>query len=516
MPDKPFNILLIQCDQLAAAFLPVYGNRVAVTPNLDRLAQRSAVFESAYCNFPLCAPSRFSMLSGHLASTIGAYDNGAEFPSSIPTFAHYLRSMGYQTCLVGKMHFVGADQLHGFEERLTTDIYPADFGWTGDWTQISMAQSNNDSTFNDAGICLRNVQIEYDEEVAHRAVRKVYDLARGGDPRPFMLTVSMTHPHDPYQCRQEHWDLYKHQDIDMPAVGMLEEQATDPYSKRLKDQYGLYDYEVSQEKVRVARHAYYGSISFLDRQVGRLLDVMDETGLSDNTAIVFTSDHGDMLGERGLWYKKCFFENAIRVPLLVHVPGATQRNISANVSLVDLLPTLLELADPEPESVESLLVDEPDGKSLLTLINDPDSDWDNTVYGESLAEGAGAAIVMVLRDRYKYCASGIDPEQLYDLSEDPHELVNLARDPAYDDLRNDMAALVEEKWDIDELSGMVTRSQQQRLFVAGVLKNGKKTAWDFSPVDQAESHCLRNDRTYNQWAYDNPLGPGKPGTAKKS
>ena len=130
--SKP-NILLIQADQLAAPALSAYGHPLVKTPHIDELADSGVVFENTYCNFPLCAPSRFSMMSGRLASEIGAFDNGAEFEASIPTMAHYLRLAGYRTTLAGKMHFVGPDQLHGFEERLTTDVYPSDFSWTADW-----------------------------------------------------------------------------------------------------------------------------------------------------------------------------------------------------------------------------------------------------------------------------------------------------------------------------------------------------------------------------------------------
>ena len=129
MTDKP-NIILFMVDQLTSFVLNTYGGTVCKTPNIDALAARGTVFENAYCNYPLCAPSRFSMMSGRLPSRIGAYDNGAEFAASIPTFAHYLRLSGYYTCISGKMHFVGPDQYHGFEERLTTEIYPADMSWT--------------------------------------------------------------------------------------------------------------------------------------------------------------------------------------------------------------------------------------------------------------------------------------------------------------------------------------------------------------------------------------------------
>ena len=136
MPKRP-NILIIQADQLTAGALSCYGGTVAKTPHIDRLARDGVVFESFYTNSPLCAPSRFSMMSGQLPSAIGAYDNAAEFGADVPTFAHYLRAAGYQTYLSGKMHFCGPDQLHGFEQRLTTDIYPADYGWTPNWDNFA-------------------------------------------------------------------------------------------------------------------------------------------------------------------------------------------------------------------------------------------------------------------------------------------------------------------------------------------------------------------------------------------
>ena len=270
--DRP-NILVIQADQLAAHAIGAYGNAVAKTPHIDSLAARGTLFEAAYTNFPLCAPSRFSMMSGQLASDIGAYDNGAEFPASIPTFAHYLRYLNYQTCLVGKMHFIGPDQLHGFEQRLTTDIYPGDFCWTGDWTEVRPKFGNDVVTFTDAGICTRNAQMEYDDEVCHRARRKLYDLARGNDERPFLLFASFTHPHDPYQCRQAHWDRFSSEEIGMPVVDTAQADM-DPYSLRLIEQYGLKDQPPDEKQVLTARHAYYGSVAYVDDLVGELLAVL--------------------------------------------------------------------------------------------------------------------------------------------------------------------------------------------------------------------------------------------------
>src|SRR5688572_12581591 len=207
-------------DQLAAPALPFYGHPRVRAQHLSKLAAEGVVFEAAYCNSPICAPSRFSMLSGQLPTAIGAYDNAAEFPASVPTMAHYLLAGGYRTILAGKMHFIGPDQQHGFEERLVTDIYPADFAWTPNWLAGPTDKPSGISMRNvtEAGVCVRSLQMDYDDEVEHFATQKLYDLARETDRPPFFMTVSFSHPHPPYTIGQEHWDRYRHEDIDMPAV----------------------------------------------------------------------------------------------------------------------------------------------------------------------------------------------------------------------------------------------------------------------------------------------------------
>ena len=189
------NILLVMADQLAVPTLPFYGHPVVQAPHLSQLAQNGVVFDSAYCNFPICAPSRFSMLSGRLPHAIAAYDNASEFPAAIPTMSHYLRHVGYRTILCGKMHFIGPDQLHGYEERLTTDIYPADFAWTPDWTKGPAHRPTGVSMrpVVESGPCIRSMQIDYDDEVEYRAVQRLHDLARAPEQQPFFMTVSFTH-----------------------------------------------------------------------------------------------------------------------------------------------------------------------------------------------------------------------------------------------------------------------------------------------------------------------------------
>ena len=203
MTGRKPNILFLMVDQMTPGVLPAYGHKTVKAPVLTRLAERAVVFDSAYCASPLCAPARFTMMSGRLPSAIEAYDNASNFPADTPSLAHYLRRAGYLTVLAGKMHFCGPDQLHGFEQRLTTDIYPADYGWTPDWENFEQRTGwyHDMTEVAQAGTCLRYNQLDYDDEVETETRRWLYDWARGSDRRPFFLCASFIHPHDPYIIR---------------------------------------------------------------------------------------------------------------------------------------------------------------------------------------------------------------------------------------------------------------------------------------------------------------------------
>ncbi len=489
MSDRP-NFLILMADQLTARVLPAYGNQVARTPHIDALAAAGVVFESFYCNSPLCAPSRFSFLAGRQVSAIGAYDNAAEFPAQVPTFAHYLRRGGYQTVLSGKMHFCGADQLHGFEERLTTDIYPADFGWTPDWTRFEERPSwyHSMESVTQAGPCSRTNQLDYDDETIFNARQKLFDLARSTDRRPFCLVASMTHPHDPYAIPQAYWDRYADVAIDMPRVPFEAVQA-DPHSQRLRHVCGLDLLPVDATQTRAARRAYYGAVSYVDDQIGIMRGALAAAGFADNTIVVLLADHGDMLGERGLWYKMNFFEPACRIPLIVHAPHRfAARRVAESASLVDMLPTLCELAGTQPAAYATAL----DGASLVPQLEGaPGRD---EVIGEYLAEGAIAPVVMIKRGHYKFVHSPADPDQLYDLRVDPDERENLASLPQHATRRQLLLAEIAGRWDLSALEAAVIASQQRRLLVDAALRQGRYTSWDFQPRRDASRLYVRNDR----------------------
>ena len=488
------NILILMVDQLNGTLFPDGPAGFLHAPHLRALAERSTRFANAYTASPLCAPGRASFMSGQLPSRTRVYDNAAEFASDIPTYAHHLRRAGYRTCLSGKMHFVGPDQLHGFEERLTTDIYPADFGWTPDYRKPGERIDwwyHNLGSVTGAGTAEISNQMEYDDEVAYHAERKLYDLARGQDPRPWCLTVSFTHPHDPYVARRRFWDLYADCPELEPTVPAIAYDEQDPHSQRLYLASDYKAFDITPEDVRRSRRAYYANISYLDEKIGGLLDVLERCRMRDDTVVVFLSDHGDMLGERGLWFKMSFFEGSARVPLMVAAPCLPAGRVDAAVSTLDVVPTLAGLAGIDLGEVLPWT----DGHDLAPVAGG--GERGAPVLMEYAAEGSCAPMVSIRDGRWKYNHCDLDPPQLFDLLADPRELTNLAGDPAHAATAAAFADRVRERWDTARFDAEVRQSQARRRVVYEALRNGSYYPWDYQPLQRASERYMRNHMDLN-------------------
>jgi len=452
-------------DQLAAPALPIYGKANVVAPHLQRLGDEGVVFENCYCNYPICGPSRASMHTGKRAFDIGMYDNASEFQGAVPTFAHYLRKLGYRVEMSGKMHFVGADQMHGYEARHTTEIYPANYAWTVDWSKGREFRPTNltMAPVIESGPCIRSLQMDYDEEVAFNGVQAVYDLGRRADEKPFFLTVSFTQPHSPFVAPQKHWDLYDHDKIDLPAVPPFELDEMDHLSRNLHYCQGRHEFTVTDDHRRNARHGYYGMISYIDEKLGQLRDALESSGQAENTIIVFCADHGEMMGERGMWYKQHFFEWASRVPLIIHAPSRWNASrIKENTSLLDLMPTILDLAD---DGAFDSYAETPDGVSLRPSLEQPGSQGERPVPAEFAADGSTGPSRMIKLGRFKYMdLEGVD-ERLYDLEEDPNELSDLTSEPTHYETLENMRRHAQSLWDADEMRIKIRTSQKRRLAI---------------------------------------------------
>lgn len=486
------NILIVMVDQLTGTLFPDGPADFLHAPNLKRLAARSARFANNYTASPLCAPGRASFMSGQLPSRTGVYDNAAEFISSIPTFAHHLRAAGYYTCLSGKMHFVGPDQLHGFEERLTTDIYPADFGWTPDYRKPGERIDwwyHNLGSVTGAGVAETTNQLEYDDEVVFFASQKLYELSRVQDDmarRPWCMTVSLSHPHDPFVARRKYWDLYENCQALDPETGFIPQEQQDPHSQRLYRASDYASFEIMRDNVRKSRRGYFANISYVDDKVGELLDLLDRTRMADDTIVVFCSDHGEMLGERGLWFKMSFYEGSARVPLMIAGKGVPAGLIATPVSNLDICPTLCDLAGIDMSAIMPWT----DGQSLVPLAND--GIRTAPVLMEYAAEGSYAPLVAIRQGRHKFVHCELDPPQLFDLEADPLERDNLAADPTKAALVAEFMRAVRARWDMASFDAEVRESQARRWVIYPALRNGAYYPWDFQPLQKASERYMRN------------------------
>lgn len=467
------NLLFIMADQLVQALLGAYGHPVVQTPHLDQLARTGIRFDNAYTPYPLCGPARVAIATGKYASRLGVYDNATLFHSDELTLAHYLTLAGYDCVASGKLHYIGSDQLHGFSRRFITDIYPEDFSWL---------QHRDPTLAFDPAVRGRHaaqyiapaVRLEwgshlaYDEETCFHAMQ--YLRAKGLDKRrksasqepyqPFYMFVSFHHPHDPFRPPQDYWDRYADQPIDVPAYPPDLDATFSVLDRWLNHWHAVDQFDVKDPaSLRVIRRAYYALVSYIDDKVGQLLTTLRENNLAEDTVIIFTSDHGDMLGEKGMVQKRNFYEWSAKVPLLLSLPDGTGagRMIQPPVSLLDIVPTLLDLAEFKATLPH-------DGHSLLPLLADQAAaGWD--VFAESHMEGVYGTCFMLRRDHYKYIyivhPDGIDV-QLFDLAADPGEWHNLARQPAYAPLEAEFRTRLLHQFDPAAIEREIQASIQQR------------------------------------------------------
>ena len=461
---KPPHILFILVDQMTPFMTSPYGQRAAITPNLERLARSGVVFENAYCNAPLCVPSRMSMFAGRLPNAIEVWDNASELKAEIPTMMHYLRRAGYETVVSGKTHFIGPDQYHGFTERLTPCIYPTHFAFLHPWSkgpywiqgtsiQVGLARLGPSEV---------NGQIVFDELAFSRAMEKLRDHALRAKDHPLFLNVSFTQPHDPYCAPKKYLEMYRSAEIPMPKPHD-DIRKLSPTYEWVRIVHGLDRETPSPEKVREARRCYLAACTWLDQKVGLLLDELERLGLAQATMVVFTSDHGDMLGEKGQWFKRMYLEWSARVPLIVRYPGriSAGKRVKALASLVDLMPTFAEGAGIEVQTPV-------DGRSLMPFMDGRQDGRDREVIGDYCGEGTIEPIRMVRRGDFKYIAVNGHAPQLYDLNKDPDETVNMAGRKEYAEVEKSLRTRAEKDWDAPALERQVMASQADRDFLRSI------------------------------------------------
>ncbi|WP_170130932.1 choline-sulfatase [Deinococcus yavapaiensis] len=471
--NKP-NILVIMVDQMAHDVIGALGHPTVLTPNLDALVRRGVAFDHAYCNSPICVSSRVSFMTGRLVRHTNAFDNGSEFPASLPTFAHRLNLAGYTTILSGKMHFVGPDQLHGFRERLTPDISPTGFELTPDWTRGPYPNPGTSvQRLRYPPVRPWSLQLAYDEEVLHHTLARLRRLAL--EDAPFFLCASFSHPHDPFLTPEPYWAAYEDRPVAPPNVEAHDEDLH-PFNRWIQIHHEADRFPLTPEETLRARRAYYAAVSYVDSIVGRLLAELDRVGLGD-TLVVFTSDHGEMLGEHGMWFKRTFYDGAAKVPLIVSRPSTfAPARRSEVVSLVDLTATLLDLAEVEAPS-------DADGGSLKPLLSGSGGPWKDFAVSEYFSEGTVEPMLMLRAGRFKFVYVHEQAPLLFDLQADPYEQRDLASDSAYAIVREELQAALLAGLDVSELRERIVRGQHERLLIAAATRDA--SAWKYRPSPDA-------------------------------
>lgn len=466
MSDRP-NILFIMSDQHAPRITGCYGDKIVRTPSLDRLAARGVTFDNAYTPSPLCVPARMSMLSGRYPSSQQCWTNSDPLNSDIPTTAHSLGAAGYRPKLVGRLHSIGPDQLHGYAERMVGDHST---NWVGGAAHslgvLAETQGPFRVSLERSGAGQSSYEV-HDHDVTTdtlAALEKIAGERSRGETEPFSLNIGYMLPHQPYVGNKELVEYYldKISDpiYDKPAPGM-----DHPYMKWWRERTGI-DTEIDPVEMRRARAAYYALTETFDTMVGKVLSKLDETGLAENTLIVYTSDHGDQIGERGLWWKQTFYDDSCKVPMILSWPGVFPEGQRRNqiVNLVDLAATVLDAA-------QSPALPNIDGRSFLDVIHNANAAWLDETYSEYCTDGMAAwaqgtpiqqRMVRVGKWKLNYY-HGHQP-QMFDLDADPGEMNDLGTDPAKKDIREHLLGKIMTNWDPESIkTTMAARRAQKEL-----------------------------------------------------
>ncbi len=478
--DQRPNILMLFSDEHHYGMSGFMGHPVVQTPNLDGLAAEGVVFENAYCNSPLCSPSRQSFLAGLYCHEIDMWNNTSAMPEDTVTWAHMLSAGGYETSLVGKMHFNGYQKMYGFDRRpvlegnnegesfyswgLRTshdwrDPLPYRSGKNGMWDELMEAGPDGPE---------RQPVFQRDREVVEGTVRLLEEKAADPAGRPWAICCGFVLPHPPWRARADLLARYRGKG-DLPFN--VEGAGRDTCDRHIQHYTGNL-MNLPEPAIRTAREVYWALIGEFDEHCGVILDALERLGLAENTAVFYFSDHGEMAGEHGLWGKVTLLESSIRIPLVARWkghfgggPGQRKRQsggplgrrIGELVSLVDLFPTFLELGGvslPEPLYTS--------GHSLVPLLSGQGSSGGGEVFCEFEGEGWNHPRACLRVGRYKYVYNHTAEQRLYDLQADPYEMNDLAGEPAHAATLAELRARLLSQWDPDAVERRVLRAQARR------------------------------------------------------
>ena len=446
--NKKPNILFLMTDQHSMRVLGSYGNQIIKTPNLDKLANEGVVFKSNYSQNPICLPSRASLITGKMPSSLGIFGNDGIL-SEKTTMATVFKAQGYEVAWLGKEHWGATNAEVGFG-NLNAEAHEA---FKEKYRPLNNLRKNIGRLPQNASAYKLSENEDYEALVTDHAIK----FLENNTTKTFFLGVSFKKPHFPFMCHQKYFDLYK-DIVDMPEVTPDMIEALSINEKKTIEKYKLD--EMSSAEIKHARAMYYGMVTYIDEQFGRVLEKLNELGLRENTIIVYTSDHGEMAGEHGLWYKNSFLEASVAAPLIFSYPKTlpVNKKINASSMLLDIFPTLCDLSDiGQPNDLE--------GKSLLPLMNGIENadNSDRVAYSEMYRSSTG---IMVRKGKWKYIRYNSEKEYLYDIDTDPREINNLINSTQHQVIIRELSTLASAKFRKKYAAENFTEKQFSIQFIA--------------------------------------------------
>lgn len=459
---KPQNLLIFISDEHNIRTVGCYGNPIVQTPNIDALAARGTRFASTYCTSPVCIPARASFAAGKYIHQVGFWDNADPYDGSVLSWHHLLRERGHWAMSIGKLHFRSTEDDNGFsEERIPMHVIDGKGDLMGlvrdepperkgSWKMAGMAGPGE------------SMYTRYDRDIAEQAQIWLREEAAEHRDKPWVLFVSLVAPHFPLTAPSEYfYHYYNDPRLPMPKQYAQGQRPHHPYLKEYGETLSYDKHFDSEDKVRRAVAGYYGLCSFLDEQIGKVMRTLEDTGLLAETRVMYTSDHGDNLGSRGVWGKSTMYEEAAAVPLIIAGEGIPQgRVVDVPVSHVDVHPFILEALGES-----DLITPDYPGESLMAIQAAPDPE--RTVLSEYHGMGSKAAIFMVRFRNYKYVHYNDHPDQFFDLARDPEELEDLAADPAHASILAEGLRRLEAMLDPAEVDRRAHARQRELLLANG-------------------------------------------------
>lgn len=434
---EPKNLLLIMSDQHNRGMAGCYGHDIVETPNMDRLARTGVRFDNAYTPCPVCVPARAAFATGKYVHQIGAWDNSHPFTGSMPSWHSLLRDRGHQTVSIGKLHFRSDEDDNGFsDEQIGMHIIEGKGDLLGLIRDEDMPERGG--AFKMAGMAGpgESIYTTYDREIAARAQVWLREEASKHADKPWVLFVSFVCPHFPLTAPPEHYYRYYDQELPLPKFYDRRHEPQHPFLEDYRGSFAYDKFFQSPVDVKKAQAGYYGLCNFLDDCIGKVLAALEAAGLADETRIVYTSDHGDNLGARGLWGKSNMYEEAAAVPLILAGPGIPEnQTVATPTNLLDLYPFIMEGAGAA--SAETVGPEHP-GRSVMELMDSEDPD--RVVFSEYHGMGSKTAAYMIRKGPWKLIHYADYPPQLFNLSEDPEEVDDLAGDTSAQPVLQDLTA----------------------------------------------------------------------------